>query len=181
MNCIICGKAGLTSSTSECPQCNSDLSSFQLLDSLERESTASTAPPPVAEPSGVLSWYQPAFWTALVLAGICLVFLFWPAPTRHDGSADLAGVNKELQTKIDALTSSLKQTKERLVAAEKREPKAPKKEGNGFEYRVKPGDSLSKIAYNILGDASRYPEIMRKNGLTETSMLYPGTTLQIEP
>lgn len=48
-------------------------------------------------------------------------------------------------------------------------------------YTVRPGDSLSKIARDLLGDADRYPEIFEANRpmLSDPDKIYPGQTLRI--
>lgn len=48
-------------------------------------------------------------------------------------------------------------------------------------YVVKSGDSLSKIAKQIYGDAGRYPEIFAANRpmLSDPDKIYPGQTLRI--
>jgi len=48
-------------------------------------------------------------------------------------------------------------------------------------YTVKSGDSLSKIAKEMYGDASRYPEIFRANQpmLSDPDKIYPGQSLRI--
>lgn len=45
-------------------------------------------------------------------------------------------------------------------------------------YQVKSGDTLSKIALAVLGDASLYPQIMQLNNLVGT-MIFPGQQLLI--
>lgn len=180
MNCIICGKGGLIASTSECPQCNSDLSSFKLLDTIENESIARTTTKQ-KRPTLQRSWYRPAFWAVLLATGMFLTTTIWLYQTRNAGTDALTGQSKTVQSKLNALTTYLQQSRDSLALVLQNRPRQEDAERPGFEYLVKRGDSLSKIAYSILGDASRYDEIMRRNGLTETSLIYPGTKLQIEP
>lgn len=45
-----------------------------------------------------------------------------------------------------------------------------------MQYTVKPGDTLSLIARDVLGDLSRWPEIMDGNGL-DSSDIFPGQVL----
>ena len=47
------------------------------------------------------------------------------------------------------------------------------------KYRVQQGDSLWNIADKILGDGSRYKDIMDANNLTEKSIIYSGQILNI--
>ncbi|GCD39167.1 peptidoglycan-binding protein [Streptomyces chrestomyceticus JCM 4735] len=46
-------------------------------------------------------------------------------------------------------------------------------------YRVRPGDSLSSIAAELLGSLSRWPEIARLNGLADADVLRVGQVLKI--
>ncbi len=50
-------------------------------------------------------------------------------------------------------------------------------------YTVKKGDSLSKIAKELYGDAMKYPVIFEANKpmLTDPNLIYPGQTLRIPP
>ena len=46
-------------------------------------------------------------------------------------------------------------------------------------YTVKPGDNLSKVAREILGDPSRYQEIMSLNGMSSPNQIKVGQKLKI--
>jgi nucleoid-associated protein YgaU len=48
-------------------------------------------------------------------------------------------------------------------------------------YVVKSGDSLSKIAKEVLGDAGRWPEIfeLNKDQIKDPSLIYPGQELKM--
>lgn len=46
-------------------------------------------------------------------------------------------------------------------------------------YTVKSGDSLSRIALNVLGDMSLWPRIAQANGLAAPYTIYPGQVLQL--
>lgn len=50
-------------------------------------------------------------------------------------------------------------------------------------YEVQPGDSLSKIAKNLYGDAMKYPVIFEANKpmLKDPNKIYPGQVLRIPP
>ena len=58
--------------------------------------------------------------------------------------------------------------------------------GNGWQsrtYTVKSGDSLSKIAKEMYGDASKYPQIFEANKpmLSDPDKIYPGQVLRVPP
>jgi LysM repeat protein len=46
-------------------------------------------------------------------------------------------------------------------------------------YTVKPGDSLSKIARDVLGDINRFQEIAILNKIANVNAIYPGQVLQL--
>ena len=48
-------------------------------------------------------------------------------------------------------------------------------------YVVKEGDSLSKIAEEVLGDASRWPEIfeLNKDKIKDPNLIHPGQELKM--
>lgn len=46
-------------------------------------------------------------------------------------------------------------------------------------YTVKRGDSLSKIAQEQLGDASRWPEIAQINAISNPDLIHPGQQLRL--
>ena len=56
--------------------------------------------------------------------------------------------------------------------------KAASKSAASRTYTVKSGDSLWKIAQNMLGNGARYPEIKSLNGLISDT-IHPGTVLKI--
>jgi nucleoid-associated protein YgaU len=62
-------------------------------------------------------------------------------------------------------------------AAKARELAAAKKR----VYVVQPGDSLSKIAKEVLGDASRWPEIFEanKDQIKDPNLIHPGQELRM--
>ena len=67
-------------------------------------------------------------------------------------------------------------------AKERAEAKAKERaEAKSRVYVVKSGDSLSKIAKEVLGDASRWPEIFEanKDKIKDPNMIHPGQELRI--
>jgi nucleoid-associated protein YgaU len=62
-----------------------------------------------------------------------------------------------------------------------REKAAEEAEAAARTYVVKSGDSLSKIAKELLGDAGRWPEIFEanKDKIKDPNLIYPGQELDI--
>ncbi|TNF24136.1 MAG: LysM peptidoglycan-binding domain-containing protein [Deltaproteobacteria bacterium] len=56
---------------------------------------------------------------------------------------------------------------------------APSTSTTTTHYTVRAGDTLSKIARELLGDASRYPEIVKLNRLTDPNRIQVGQRLAI--
>jgi nucleoid-associated protein YgaU len=110
------------------------------------------------------------------------------------------------EAKIRAAEAKAKEAEEKLKAAEKAaaEAKAKEREQRMVEaevcraerreelqrraeelkpkvYVVKSGDSLSKIAKEVLGDASRWPEIYEanKDQIKDPNLIYPGQELKL--
>jgi LysM repeat protein len=46
-------------------------------------------------------------------------------------------------------------------------------------YTVRAGDTLSRIARDVLGDVDRWPEIVAANGLDDAALIYPGQVLAL--
>ena len=59
--------------------------------------------------------------------------------------------------------------------------KAEERAARTRTYVVKSGDSLSKIAKELLGDANRWPEIYEANRdeIEDPNLIYPGQELRI--
>jgi nucleoid-associated protein YgaU len=56
----------------------------------------------------------------------------------------------------------------------------PKESDKGYVlYTVKPGDGLMKIARQFYGDARRYKDIAKFNGITDTDKIKVGQVLKI--
>lgn len=68
-----------------------------------------------------------------------------------------------------------------IVADIKATGAAPGAAGGEHTYTVKPGDTLSKIAKNLLGDANAYMEIFNANRdqLSDPDKIQPGQVLKI--
>ena len=78
---------------------------------------------------------------------------------------------------VDAVDDQLVILIKNVDAAPAQETVAPEKQF----YQVKSGDTLSKIAKEMYGDANKYPKIFEANKpmLSDPDKIYPGQTLVI--
>jgi nucleoid-associated protein YgaU len=83
----------------------------------------------------------------------------------------------EAKAKAKAALDEEKVRRAQERAAKARELAAAKKR----VYVVQPGDSLSKIAKEVLGDASRWPEIFEanKDQIKDPNLIHPGQELRM--
>lgn len=159
-NCPICNKAGLpdyTKSEVICPQCNSDLKAFLILDSIS------------APEKGRFGTYA-----LLGLAILTVLFLGLFVKSNSDKKEILA-TNIVLNDSISILTSeklALEKPKEEL-------PKIESKEAT-VKYVVKKGDYPYKIAQFFFGDGNRYKQIEADNELKQPYTLKVGQILLIK-
>lgn len=164
MNCPICDKSGLPDFTSKpviCPQCNSDLKGFALL-----EKTNSVHINTVKKQKYIYS-----LLLVIVVLGFSVI-VFFPSNTatelppivqNNDSIIDVLEAKLEVkELEIIRLQSSVVETKE-----------------TSFLYIVKSGDNLSKIALLFYNDWEMYKKIEEDNNLESGNMLFPKDTLII--
>jgi LysM repeat protein len=159
-NCPICKKAGLPDYAKTpvvCPQCNSDLKAFLLLDS-------------ISEPEkGKFGIY-----TIIGLSLLAILFLGLFVKANND--------KKEILAKSIILNDSISTLKSEELALEKPREESPKiksKEAT-VKYVVKKGDYPYKIAQFFYGDGDRYKQIEADNLLKQPYTLKVGQILLIK-
>ena len=94
---------------------------------------------------------------------------------------------KEAEAKLEKETDDLDDELEKIVVTRERKPEAEdkaKEEEKADEpqvYVVKPGDSLSKIAKEVYGQAGRWKEIFEanKDQIKDPNLIRPGQELRI--
>ena len=81
----------------------------------------------------------------------------------------------------EALDERIGQMRDRIERMEARQAAVPAAEEKPQIYVVKAGDSLSKIAKALLGDAKRWPEILEanKDKIKDADAIRPGQELVI--
>ncbi len=159
-NCPICNKAGLpdyTKSEVVCPQCNSDLKAFLLLDSISKPNKSK-------------------IWTYLIIGVSVLSIAFLGLFLKSNSD------KKELIAKNVFLNDSISKIQIVDVAKETKEevqPIAEKQEAT-IKYVVKKGDYPYKIAQFFYNDGSKYKQIEIDNNLEKPYTLKVGQILTIK-
>jgi len=156
-NCPICDKAGLPDYTKNnvvCPQCNSDLKAFMLLNSISKPNKSK-------------------IWTYLII-GISLLSVAFLGMFLKSNSD-----KKELIAKNVILNDSISKMQIADVTKEEVQPIAEKQEAT-IKYVVKKGDYPYKIAQIFYNDGSKYKQIEADNNLEKPYTLKVGQILTIK-
>ncbi|MBC6490656.1 LysM peptidoglycan-binding domain-containing protein [Flavihumibacter stibioxidans] len=159
-NCPICNKAGLPDYTKNnvvCPQCNSDLKAFMLLNSISKPNKSKIG-------------------TYLIIGVSLLSIVFLGLFLKSNSD------KKELIAKNVVLNDSISKMQIVDVAKETKEeiqPIAEKQEAT-IKYVVKKGDYPYKIAQFFYNDGSKYTQIETDNNLEQPYTLKVGQILTIK-
>lgn len=160
-NCPICNKAGLPDYTKNdliCPQCNSDLKVFSLLNSISK---------PQKSKIGMYAI------VGISLLSIALLGLFLKSNSDR----------KDLVTKNLILNDSITKMQVVTIADIKEETKTQpiaEKQDVTVKYVVKKGDYLYKIAQFFYNDGSKYKQIEADNNFVKPYALKVGQILTIK-
>ena len=163
MNCPVCDKSGLSDFTSNpitCPQCNSDLSGFVVIE------------------KGKLKYHQilnRQKWLLLLIAILIIIsgisYFKRPNIQKYTSEVQLKDSTiTTLNTELNQKEIEIKQLQEPLKASNVIE----------FKYVVKKGDNLSKIAYIFFNDWEMYKSIQEDNNLKPGDLIMPQDTLTIK-
>jgi hypothetical protein len=157
-NCPVCNKSGLsdyTKSNVVCPQCNSDLKAFPLLDSISKKSKTG----------------RYAFIGVLLLS-FALFGLFLKS---NSDKKELITTNVILNDRITEIQSM------GVINDEEKEPEPiVEKQDALIKYVVKNGDYPYKIAKFFYNDGNKYKKIEADNGLEQPYTLKVGQILKIK-
>lgn len=158
--CPICNKAGLTDYTKNhvvCPQCNSDLKAFSLLNSISK---------PQKSKIGMYAI------VGISLLSIALLGLFIKS---NSDKIELVAKNEILKDSITKIQS--------INFANEKETTTPpnsEKQDLTINYVVKKGDYPYKIAQFFYNDGSKYKKIEADNNLEQPYTLKVGQILTIK-
>lgn len=160
-NCPICNKAGLTDYTKNeviCPQCNSDLKAFKLLNSISKPQKSK------------IGMYV---IVSISLLAIALLGLFLKSNSDR----------KELVAKNVILNDSITKIQNVNIANKEEDTKTqpiPEKQDVTVKYVVKKGDYPYKIAQFFYNDGNKYKQIEADNNLVQPYSLNVGQVLTIK-
>lgn len=144
LTCPVCDRPG--NQTDRCPNCDAGLEDLRLLSGLSPLDVTATAGP--AERSG-----SPVIWTAVVGAlGLAIGFGLPRAPLPSPAPSA-----QPVMTNVPRI-----------------QPAPAPLQVEGFRYRVRPGDSLWRIAERLYGDGNLYPLLRAEPA---GRMLQPGDVI----
>ena len=161
-NCPICNKAGLPDYTKNnvvCPQCNSDLKAFMLLNSISQPQKSKIRT-----------------YVIIIVSVLSIAFLGMFLQSNSD--------KKELIAKNLVLNDSISkiQNVNIILETQKENEQQPIVENLdvSIKYKVKKGDYPYKIAEFFYNDGSKYKQIEAVNNLEQPYTLQVGQILTIK-
>jgi len=178
MNCPICELAGLEENRQQCPQCESDLRPFFLLQALdeqeriEKEQLKQQAEK--REQAALRQGRTPILiaWGASFLALAVLLYFIWPKKTVAP-MAKQEGPSKEEMLALQKQVKQLRTEGDSLRQALAQQPKS------AYVYTVKAGDSPIRLARFFYGRDEEYKRLLEANELALDAMLKVGQKLTI--
>lgn len=161
MNCPICNAGGLPDykvAPINCPQCNSDLSAFMHTTTAERKSKKKSE-------LLIISFSV----SAIVIVFFLLGWFFVYRPVAQEKSLlTLENLNLIDSLKmIGAITVT-----DTIMITEIIEKKS-------FQYIVKNGDNLEKIALFFYGNVIETARLVKHNNIVNPDIIYPGQIIEI--
>ena len=176
MNCPICDKAGLLESATSCPQCESDLSGYILLENIknkqgklevEQEELSSKVLNEKARRRNLMI-------LSSALSIVCLGFMI----RLYTINSDKVLADNKAMVLSDSLIAVIEE-KDTQIENLENENSNGNKENISVKYVVKRGDNLMKIARFFYNDKTRYKDIIEANNLIRKAPILIGDTLTI--
>lgn len=165
MNCPVCNKSGLPNFRSEpvvCPQCNSDLKGYMVLEKTNK--THKTTIRKQRNLSVVAIFLIFIIAVVFILTSKQKSTLSVPVTTKQDSTINI------LQTRVLNQEQKIKELQTSNL----------NKQSADYKYVVKNGDNLSKLAYIFYNDWREFTRIEKDNNLTSGELIHPGDTLIIK-
>jgi nucleoid-associated protein YgaU len=173
MDCPVCHKAGLAEETALCPQCDSDLSCFILLDGMA--AGQETLERQLAEKDAKIKRHRADKQKALALCGVLaclglvLAGLFYAV--RAKSQMEL----RQLQADNLSLQDSI-----RRLGAQLEDGAPPLQSAKTLRYVIQKGDNLAKITRIFYGGAACCDSLKLHNDLRDDGRIFAGDTLLIK-
>lgn len=162
-NCPVCNKAGLADFRKEhlkCPQCDSDLMPYMLIEEISKEKSKKLNFPFIF-----------LILSSVIVLAILLVYT----------SINNSLIKSKNQESIAILLDSLSLKQDKLDSLKYQIPtKAIQYEAVEIIYYVKKGDCLTEIASRFYNDWHLYTKIESDNGLKSPYLLQIGQPLKIK-
>ena len=152
LTCPVCDRSEIETNT--CPNCETDLSTYRMLEELPVETLVETKEPKRNIP--------------ILLLGIAILFLLLGLGLGFAGNSVIAKQQQTIPTTDLSTSTSTQPEKTTTPVADK-----PKKEielsksCGGFNYVVRSGDSLSLIASRFYGNVNSWSSIGEANPLIQ--------------
>ncbi len=165
MNCPVCNKSGLPNFRSEpvvCPQCNSDLKGYMVL-----EKTNKTHKTTIRKQRNI---------SVVALFLIFIVAVVFILSARQKTIVSTPVTNNQDST-INVLKKEILNQEQKIKELQATNLN---KQSTAYKYVVKNGDNLSKLAYIFYNDWQEYTRIEKDNNLTSGELIHPGDILIIK-
>ena len=161
MICPICHKAGIEDNATICPQCDSDLSQYNLLTKLENKIR-------------VRQKLKSFFLTGLTIIIIALVGVIIYIKSNYN---IISTSNQNLLDTADSLSNYRQKY---LTISQEIDSIRNISEKVYIDYKVKKGDNLSSLAFIFYDDSKKAEKIAIDNGLKNKDRIYVNQILIIE-
>ena len=155
MDCPICHKAGLQNNTDICPQCNSDLTVFSLINNIQK----------VKKSNNNAKWIF-----SIIILSILFTFIYWQFPRTITQTIETKAI-----TKIDSTEfykSELASLKKSIIQT--------KDTNKIVKHIVIKGDYLSKISQEYFNDLNHINQIAKENRISNINLIIVGEILFID-
>ena len=176
MNCPICDKAGLSENATSCPQCESDLSGYILIEKIRTQQGELEERHQALSSEVVNEKVKKRNLVMLssVLLLACLGFGAWLYTSQGTKIVD------DNHTKVlrDSFLAVIEEKDAQINSFENEKVNA-KDEEIAIKYVIKKGDNLMKIARFFYNDEARYHDIVETNNLTANTPILIGDTLTL--
>jgi len=159
MNCPVCKKAGIPEDVDICPQCDSDLTQFKIIKSIEKSQRINKR--------------------IIFLLIILIIFSLSSISLVYFNGLRQRNINtKELvESGIDSVMiykSLLSKANQKIESLE-----IKKKDSAIVNYEVKKNDNLTKISYLFYGNTKMICDLAKENNIQDIDIIYIGQIIKV--